>query len=75
LDKLLQQSVTIGDNDKRDRIYQQIAKYVSDHALAAFGLAIPYASIAVKGVSGPGLTTKLPVGLGLYPIWSEVQHR
>jgi peptide/nickel transport system substrate-binding protein len=45
--------------------------YLSDHAYAVFGLAVPDAGIVAAGVRGPGLTTKIPGGLSLIPIWTE----
>ena len=36
------------------------AKLVSDKAYAPFMLAFAPANLAVKGVHGPGLTTKIP---------------
>jgi peptide/nickel transport system substrate-binding protein len=52
-------------------VYQRIGKYMSDHAYALFGLAIGTANVVRAGVHGPGLTTKIPGGLHLTPIWTE----
>lgn len=71
LDKLLQQGKTSANTATRDQTYQEIAKYLSDNAYAVFGLAVPSANVVVKGVHGPGLTTKIPGGLNLIPIWTE----
>lgn len=65
-------SVSTGDNAKRDQVYQEIAKYISDHALGAFGFAQQFANVAVSGVHGPGLTTKVPPYQQAPVIWSEV---
>jgi peptide/nickel transport system substrate-binding protein len=71
LDALLQQGATSGDSTTRDKVYQEVAKYLSDNAYAVFGLSTGSANVVVTGVHGPGLTTKLPGGLGLIPNWTE----
>lgn len=73
LDKLLAQAVVTTDPTERDKAYQELAKYLSDQAYGVFGFAAPVSSVAVQGVHGPGLTTKIPalvVNPGI--IWSEV---
>jgi peptide/nickel transport system substrate-binding protein len=73
LDKILTQAASILDPAKRDQLYQQAAKYISDHAYAPFGLAIAGASVVAKGIHGPGLTTKEPsIAVAAQTIWSEV---
>jgi peptide/nickel transport system substrate-binding protein len=73
LDKLIEQSVETQSTSERGQIYQEIAKYLSDHALAAFGFGFAPASLMVKGVHGPGLTTKIPpIARETSIIWSEV---
>jgi peptide/nickel transport system substrate-binding protein len=73
LDQLLDQSVAVADLAQRDKVYQKIAKYLSDQAYAPVGFAIAPANVALKGVHGPGLTTKIPVlGHNTGVIWSEV---
>jgi peptide/nickel transport system substrate-binding protein len=73
LDELLQRGRSTAGGAKRERIYRQIATYLSDHAYALFGLTPAPASVAVAGVHGPGLTTVIPalyIKTGI--IWSEV---
>jgi peptide/nickel transport system substrate-binding protein len=73
LDTLIEQSVETGNKSDRAQIYQKIAKYLSDHALASFGFGFAPASLVVKGVHGPGLTTKIPpIARETSIIWSQV---
>lgn len=73
LDKILNQAAATLEKGERDKLYQQAAKYISDHAYAPFGLAFAPASLATKGVYGPGLTTKIPT-LAVNPgiLWGKV---
>ncbi|MBX6390130.1 MAG: ABC transporter substrate-binding protein [Frankia sp.] len=73
LDQMFVDAVAATDPAERDRIYQEIGKYISDNAYAPFGLAFAPANLAIEGVHGPGLTTKIPallVNSGV--IWDEV---
>jgi peptide/nickel transport system substrate-binding protein len=73
LDALFTQAGALSDPTSRDTLYQQIGKYISDNAYAPFGLAFAPANIAVAGVHGDGLTTKIPallVNSGV--IWDTV---
>ncbi|HEX2289317.1 MAG TPA: ABC transporter substrate-binding protein, partial [Pseudonocardiaceae bacterium] len=61
------------DEDERADLYQQAAELIAENFYAPFGLAFAPANIAVQGVHGPGLTTKIPpilVNPGV--IWDEV---
>lgn len=73
LDDLLNQAAGEVDPAVRDRLYTEAGKYISDKSYAPFGLAFAPANLAVKGVHGPGLTTKIPplvVNSGI--LWDEV---
>lgn len=73
LDELLNQASAELDSAKRDQLYAEAGKYISDKAYAPFGLAFAPANLAVQGVHGPGLTTKIPplvVNSGI--LWDEV---
>jgi len=73
LDNLLDQAAGTLDPGRRDTLYQEAAKYISDKAYAPFGLAFASADLAVKGVHGPGLTTRIPplvVNTGV--LWDQV---
>jgi ABC-type transport system substrate-binding protein len=73
LDDLLNQAAGTLDPARRDSLYFQAAQYLSDKAYAPFGLAFSSANLAVKGVYGPGLTTKIPalvVNTGV--LWDQV---
>jgi peptide/nickel transport system substrate-binding protein len=73
LDQLLNQASASIDPAKRDSLYTEAGKYISDKSYAPFGLAFAPANLAVKGVHGPGLTTKIPplvVNPGI--LWDQV---
>ncbi len=73
VDELLDQAAGTVDQAKRDEIYTETGKYISDQAYAPFGLAFAPANLAAKEVHGPGLTTKIPpltVNPGV--IWDSV---
>jgi peptide/nickel transport system substrate-binding protein len=73
LDEMLNKAAAELDTAKRDQLYAEAGKYISDKAYAPFGLAFAPANLAVKGVNGPGLTTKIPplvVNPGV--LWDEV---
>jgi peptide/nickel transport system substrate-binding protein len=73
LDEMINEAAAEIDTAKRDQLYAEIGKYLSDKAYAPFGLAFAPANLAVKGVNGPGLTTKIPplvVNPGIH--WDEV---
>jgi peptide/nickel transport system substrate-binding protein len=69
MDELIDQGLATSDPAKRDRVYQQINKYLSDNAYVTFGFGQETAMVAAKGVHAPGLTTKVP-GVGGV-IWAE----
>jgi peptide/nickel transport system substrate-binding protein len=69
MDELIQQGKSTSEPAKRDVIYQQINKYISDNAYAVFGIGQLTAMVAVKGLHAPGLTTKIP-GFGAV-VWAE----
>ncbi len=73
LDNLLNQAGAAVDPSRRDSLYQQAGKLISDQAYAPYILAFAPANIAVTGVHGPGLTTKIPpvlVNSGV--LWDQV---
>lgn len=72
LDKLLASATATGADAQRDKAYEAIAKYLSDHAYAAFGFAVGRAQFVAKDVYGPGLTTKEPGFGNVGVLWDEV---
>ncbi|WP_043841551.1 ABC transporter substrate-binding protein [Amycolatopsis taiwanensis] len=60
LDDLLNQAAASLDPAQRQSLYDQAGKLISDKAYAPFMLAFAPANLAVKGVHGPGLTTRIP---------------
>jgi peptide/nickel transport system substrate-binding protein len=73
LDKLLADAASTIDEGERGDLYQQAAEYIAKNFYAPFGLAFAPANLSVKGVNGPGLTTKIPAALvNSQVIWDEV---
>jgi len=73
LDKLLAEGSGTLDEDKRQTIYDEAGKLISDKSYAPFMFAFAPANLAVKGVYGPGLTTKLPAVAVNPPVsWPDV---
>lgn len=73
LDELLNAAAGEPDPAKRDKLYTQAGKYISDKAYAPFGLAFAPANLAVNGVYGPGLTTKIPsLAVNTQVLWDQV---
>jgi peptide/nickel transport system substrate-binding protein len=73
LDNLLNQAGAAVDPARRDALYSQAGKLISDKAYAPYILAFAPANVAVTGVHGPGLTTKIPpvlVNTGV--LWDQV---
>lgn len=60
LDKLIAEGISTSVDSQRAEIYHKIAKYISDKAYGPFGFAFAGATLAVKGVHAPGLTTQIP---------------
>jgi peptide/nickel transport system substrate-binding protein len=59
LDAMLGQAAGTLDQGERKSLYDQAAKYMNDEAYSPFLFAFAPASVAAKGVTGPGLTTAL----------------
>jgi peptide/nickel transport system substrate-binding protein len=73
LDGMLAQGAGTLDQDQRKQVYDEMAKYISDEAYGPFYFAFAPANIALKGVSGPGLTTAMPaVVVNPDVFWDEV---
>jgi peptide/nickel transport system substrate-binding protein len=73
LDKMLGEAAGTLDQGKRKQLYDNMAKYVSDQAYGPFYFAFAPANLAVKGVTGPGLTTAMPaVVVNPDVFWDEV---
>jgi peptide/nickel transport system substrate-binding protein len=73
LDEMLRAAAASTEPAERDRLYTEAGSYLGKHAYAPFGLAFATANLAAEGVSGPGLTTKIPpivVNSGV--LWDEV---
>jgi peptide/nickel transport system substrate-binding protein len=73
IDELLNRAAAATDPAERDRLYTEAGTYIAQKSYAPFGLAFAPANLAVRGVYGPGLTTKIPP-LAVNPgvIWDQV---
>jgi len=74
LDQLLLAAAGTFDAEERDRLYAQASKHISDNAYAPFLLAFAPAQLTVRGLVGPGLTTRIPpviVNTGV--LWQDVR--
>jgi peptide/nickel transport system substrate-binding protein len=73
LDKLLSDASGTLDEAKREQLYDEAGKLISDQSYAPFMFAFAPANIARKGVYGPGLTTRLPAVAVNPPVsWPDV---
>jgi peptide/nickel transport system substrate-binding protein len=74
LDALMAEASTVVAPAARAAIYHKIALIVSEQAYDPFLFPAATFNIAARGVSGPGLTTTLPVfGFGPEVLWQDVQ--
>jgi peptide/nickel transport system substrate-binding protein len=72
LDQMMDQAATSSDRGTRTKLYQQIAKYVSDQAYLPFLFGGVTSGLAARGVTAPGLTTKVVLAGGFTaPNWDE----
>jgi peptide/nickel transport system substrate-binding protein len=73
LDTMLNEASGTLDQGARKELYGELAQYISDQAYGPFYFAFAPANVAVKGVSGPGLTTAMPaVVVNPDVFWDEV---
>ena len=73
LDTMLNEASGTLDQGARKELYGELAKFISDQAYGPFYFAFAPANVAVKGVSGPGLTTAMPaVVVNPDVFWDEV---
>jgi peptide/nickel transport system substrate-binding protein len=73
LDKLLGEAAGTLEDDKRQELYDEAGKLISDKSYSPFMFAFAPANLARKGVYGPGLTTKLPAVAVNPPVsWPDV---
>jgi peptide/nickel transport system substrate-binding protein len=75
LDTLLNQASGTTDMATRCSYYNQAAQYIAQKFYGPFYFAFAPANLAVKGVSGPGLTEPLP-SVAVVPIipWEDVAY-
>jgi peptide/nickel transport system substrate-binding protein len=60
LDRILFEAAATTNATRRDELYQEAARHISDNAYAPFLFAFAPTQLVARGVSGPGLTTKIP---------------
>jgi peptide/nickel transport system substrate-binding protein len=74
VDRLLDLAAATFDSAERDRVYEETSKYISDQAYAPFLFAFAPTQIVVRGLEGPGLTTRIPpifINTGVF--WQDVR--
>lgn len=73
LDKLLNDAAGTIDSAQREQLYVKAGERIADQSYAPFGLAFAPANLAVKGVHGPGLTTRIPpIVVNSAILWDQV---
>jgi peptide/nickel transport system substrate-binding protein len=73
LDSLLNQASATLDLGQRCSLYNQAAAYIAQQAYGPFYFSFAPANVAVKGVTGPGLTSALPaVVVTPMILWEDV---
>jgi peptide/nickel transport system substrate-binding protein len=73
LDQLLNDADATIDPKERENLYVEAAELIADKAYAPFGLAFAPVNLAVTGVHGPGLTTKIPpIVVNSTILWDKV---
>lgn len=70
LDAMINQGASTANLQARAAVYRSIYKYISDQAYSPVLFAVPYYSLAVHGVSGPGLSTP-----NSEVFWTDVSYR
>jgi peptide/nickel transport system substrate-binding protein len=60
LDQILLNAAASIDEQARDALYFEAARHISDNAYAPFLITFAPTQLAARGVSGPGLTTRIP---------------
>ena len=75
LDALLNQAAASGRLSQRCPLYDQAAAYIAQQFYGPFYFAFAPANVAVKGVTGPGLTAPLPaVVVTPTVLWEDVAN-
>jgi peptide/nickel transport system substrate-binding protein len=74
LDEMMAEAAAAVDVNVRDGLYADVAKYISDNAYSPFLLAFAPAQLTTGGLSGPGLTTKIPpIAVNTGVLWQDVR--
>jgi peptide/nickel transport system substrate-binding protein len=74
IDRLLTDAAAALDHGDRQALYTALASRISDEAYAPFLFADARAQLTVRGVSGPGLTTRIPaVAIITAVLWHDVK--
>ncbi len=73
LDRIIRDA-SAADPALRGALYLQAAQRISDEAYAPFLFAFAPTQIAVNGIEGPGLTTKIPpIAVNTAVLWQDVK--
>jgi len=73
IDDLLTEAAGTTDAAERDRLYLETGTLISDEAYAPYILAFAPATVALRGVHGPGVDTKVPpTAVNVQISWDDV---
>ena len=74
LDRLLLNAAASTDEQERDLLYLEAAKHISESAYAPFLVTFAPTQLAARGVSGPGVTTRIPpIAFYTAVAWQDVR--
>jgi peptide/nickel transport system substrate-binding protein len=74
LDRLFADAAAATDPQERDELYLEASKHISDNAYAPFLFAFSPTQLALAGVRGPGLTTRIPpIAINTGVFWQDVE--
>jgi peptide/nickel transport system substrate-binding protein len=74
LDRILDAAAASVDPHERDKLYRDASQHISDNAYSPFLFAFAPTQVAVRGIEGPGLTTKIPpILVNTAILWPDVR--
>jgi peptide/nickel transport system substrate-binding protein len=74
LDELINAAAASADLAERDSLYVKAAMHINENAYGPLLFAFAPAQVAVRGIEGPGLTTKIPpIVINTGVLWQDVR--
>jgi peptide/nickel transport system substrate-binding protein len=74
LDAILDAAAATFEPSERGRLYKMAAKRISDQSYAPFLFAFAPTQVTVKGIEGPGVTTRIPpIFINTGVLWQDVR--